>query len=387
MAARTIVVGAGVLGLSVAERLAARGDLVTMVDRGEPGGGTSRTSFGWLNANNKVPFSYHRLNVEAVARYRALVGDPGVAPWLHLNGRLQWADERPDITDMDATVDAMRAWDYPVESITPDAARNLEPDLLIPDGAEVRFWPTEGFIIPPLFLDWLLARATSRGVVLNAGGAVSGFETGSGGRVAGVRLEDGSMLEADRVVVCVGRWTQDLLALVGVHVPMLPATAGSPSLGLLGYTSPSGTRLTRTITRHAISIRPDTSRDRYVLQGHGLDHLADPAGTTDPEGRVGREMLARAAHVLAGFAGTRLADLRIGYRAVPADRITVAGWAPGVDGLYVIATHSGFTLALHLGDLAAREVLDETTEPSLADFRPSRFGLPVAAGVAGRPIH
>ena len=56
----TIVVGAGVLGLSVADCLAVRGDRVTIVDRNAPGSGTSRTTFAWLNSNGKVPPSYQR---------------------------------------------------------------------------------------------------------------------------------------------------------------------------------------------------------------------------------------------------------------------------------------------------------------------------------------
>ena len=163
MSPRTIVVGAGVLGLSTAERLAAKGHEVAIVDRGEPGAGTSRTSFAWLNSNSKVPPSYQRLNVEGVERYRELVGSPGTAAWLNLNGRIEWGVGTEEIAGIARVVEAMRAQTYPVESITPEAARRLEPDLRISDAAEAWFWPSEGFVIPPLYLDWLLARARSRG--------------------------------------------------------------------------------------------------------------------------------------------------------------------------------------------------------------------------------
>lgn len=387
MAPRTIVVGAGVVGLSVAERLSALGEVVTLVDRGAPGSGTSRTSFGWINSNGKAPRSYHDLNVDAVAAYRRLAADPSTADWLHLNGRLQWADSAAEIEALEASAEAMRSWDYPVEAMTVDAARRLEPDLVIPDGAEVRFWATEGFVIPPLYVAWLLARATSRRVRVATGQAVTVFRQ-RGGAVNGVILEDGSTLEADRVVVCVGRWTQAVLSLLDVRIPMLPTTAGSPTVGLLGYTSDSRTDLTRTVTRHSISVRPDAPRGRYVLQGHGLDHLADPAVEPDPGGAVGLEILARARQILAGFDRTRLDELRIGYRAVPADRLTVAGWAPGVKNLYVVATHSGYTLARHLGELAAREVALGADEGSLSDLRPARFGGPGEPAAAdARAIH
>jgi glycine/D-amino acid oxidase-like deaminating enzyme len=387
MASRTIVVGAGVLGLSVAENLAAMGDAVLVVDRGEPGGGTSRTSFAWLNSNSKVPPSYQRLNVEGVKRYRELIGQAGTDAWLHLNGRIEWGVGAAETAEIARVAEAMRAQDYPVEEITAAAARRLEPDLKIPDGTGVWLWPSEGFVIPPLYLDWLLARARSHGVQFTAGREVIGFDL-DGGVIRGVLVDGGEMLRADRVVSCVGRWTESLLASAGVYIPMEPAVKGGPALGHLGYSTLVPTRLSRTVSTPRISVRPDTPAGRYVLQGHALDRLAEPGSQPDPDGDVGREILALARSILAGFDDARLAELRVGYRAVPVDRVTVAGWAPGVDGLYVLATHSGYTLSRHLGELVASEVADGREQPGLADFRPSRFASPVdATRIAERPAH
>ena len=390
MSPRTIVVGAGVIGLATAASLAERGARVTLVDRGDPGAGTSCTSFGWLNGNSKVPWSYQQLNVAGIAAYRRLAAENpgGTGPWLRLNGRIEWAETPDQIERMDAAVTAMRDWDYPVEDIAIDEAARREPDLRIPDGAAVRFFPSEGFLIPPRYLPWLLERATARGVEVRSGRTVSGFTTDGGGSVVGVELDDGSRLGANRVVVCVGRWTESLLRLVGAHVPMIEPVVGSLAPGYLGYSTPVRTRLARTVTGPGLSVRADAPDGRYVLQPHGLDLEADPTAVPPPDGDIGREILARATRVLAGFEGARLAELRVGQRAIPTDRVTVAGWVPGVDALYVIVTHSGYTLALHLAALAASEVIDGAIASELADFRPSRFGAPLdLAAVAGRPIH
>ena len=55
LTAPVVVVGAGVIGLAVALRLAERGERVVIVDAATPGAGTSGTSYAWLNANRKVP--------------------------------------------------------------------------------------------------------------------------------------------------------------------------------------------------------------------------------------------------------------------------------------------------------------------------------------------
>jgi glycine/D-amino acid oxidase-like deaminating enzyme len=52
----------------------------------------------------------------------------------------------------------------------------------------------------------------------------------------------------------------------------------------------------------------------------------------------------------------------------------VVGWAPGADRLYVVVTHSGMTLSLLLGELAANEITTGAEQPILGPFRPDRFG-------------
>ena len=64
---RVIVVGAGVIGTSIAYRLAAASADVTLLDAGQPGGATTSRSFAWLNGNDKQPPAYGQLNAEGIA--------------------------------------------------------------------------------------------------------------------------------------------------------------------------------------------------------------------------------------------------------------------------------------------------------------------------------
>ena len=60
---KMIVIGAGVMGASVAYRLAQAGADVTVLEATRIGGGTSGCSFAWTNAHKKPPKPYHDLNV------------------------------------------------------------------------------------------------------------------------------------------------------------------------------------------------------------------------------------------------------------------------------------------------------------------------------------
>ncbi|HYZ52985.1 MAG TPA: FAD-dependent oxidoreductase, partial [Streptosporangiaceae bacterium] len=57
-----VVIGAGVLGVCVAVRLAEAGIRVTLLEQDQPGRAATRSSFAWLNANEKAPRAYHDLN-------------------------------------------------------------------------------------------------------------------------------------------------------------------------------------------------------------------------------------------------------------------------------------------------------------------------------------
>jgi glycine/D-amino acid oxidase-like deaminating enzyme len=89
--------------------------------------------------------------------------------------------------------------------------------------------------------------------------------------------------------------------------------------------------------------------------------------------------------VRARTAGSRLEKIRVGQRPLPADGLTIAGFADPGSRFYAVATHSGITLAPLLGDLVSGELLGSES-PLLADFRPSRFagGATRAAPTAAR---
>src|SRR5215471_1564040 len=89
------VIGAGVLGVSVAARLAGAGIAVTLLEQERPGHAATRSSFAWLNANDKAPRSYHDLNHAGMRAWAALSASPGGAAWYRPAGNIEWAEDAP----------------------------------------------------------------------------------------------------------------------------------------------------------------------------------------------------------------------------------------------------------------------------------------------------
>ena len=76
---RIIVVGAGIIGASIAWHLAKAGAEVTVIEAGEPGGVATRNSWAWINASWGNPETYFRLLNAPVEEWRRI--DREVPGW------------------------------------------------------------------------------------------------------------------------------------------------------------------------------------------------------------------------------------------------------------------------------------------------------------------
>ena len=78
-----IVVGAGIIGASIAWHLTRAGAGVTIVEAGQPGGVATPASFAWINASWGNPEPYFRLRMRSIAEWTRLAAavpdiDPGM---------------------------------------------------------------------------------------------------------------------------------------------------------------------------------------------------------------------------------------------------------------------------------------------------------------------
>jgi glycine/D-amino acid oxidase-like deaminating enzyme len=176
-------------------------------------------------------------------------------------------------------------------------------------------------------------------------------------------------LSADAVVCCAGRGNRDLLADIGADLPLVePDSPERVTRGLLVRTTPVPEPIRRIVHAPHLSIRPH-SNDRLVLHCHDTD--ATLTATTDVD-RAAAEVLDRLPAVLRGAREAMVESAFVGVRPMPRDGMTIVGRVPGVESVYVVATHSGLTLAPVLGEIVARDILG-TPHPLADGFRLDRF--------------
>jgi glycine/D-amino acid oxidase-like deaminating enzyme len=360
---KAVVVGAGIIGASVAYRLAQKGVEVTVLEGDRPAAGTSTSTFAWVNANGKTPRDYFDLNLAGVAEHGRVAEELG-GSWFHPGGDLEWTDDQAADAKLAEKVARMQEWGGRVEWRTAAELRDLEPDLAsIGEGTRVAHSVDDAFVDPVLLTAALLDAARRHGASLRAGARVTAVDV-KGGRVARVEAAD-ERFAADLFVNCAGPLAGELAELAGSSLPM------RTSLGLLLVTEPVATTLRHVVHAPGIYFRPEGS-GRLMLGSHLADRGEVP--TQDPaHSEVAGEMLAAARRVLPALEGVEIETARLGRRAIPGDGFPAVGYLPGLDNFYAVVTHSGITLSLLLGRLAAEELVDGAAPPSLAKLRPERL--------------
>jgi glycine/D-amino acid oxidase-like deaminating enzyme len=364
---RTAVIGAGVVGASVAFRIAQSGAVrVWLVDRSLPGTGTSSTSFAWANANKKTPYDYFELNYAGLKEHLRLHDElAGGAPWLHLGGNIEWAVDEAKLKELRERVERLRSWGYAAEWREASwVNETLEPNIAFagPDTA-VAFFPEEAWVDGPRLANTLTELSCQNGAETRFGVAVEEIET-KGGRVSAVHLRGGERLPVDAVINAAGPEADRVAGLLGLPLPL------KPSRGLLAHLTADKPLLGRVVHTQQVSLRPDGSG--RILAHHGsIDReLENGSGTKE---RLCLELLERARRVVPALDRARVEAARVGIRPMPKDGLPCVGAVSAVPGYYEAVTHSGVTLGPLVGRLLAREVLTGEVEATIAPFRPERF--------------
>jgi D-hydroxyproline dehydrogenase subunit beta len=373
---RCVVIGAGVLGVCVAARLAETGIGVTLLEQAQPGRAATASSFAWLNSNDKMPRAYHDLNHAGMRAWAGLSASLGGAAWYRPAGNIEWAASAAERAQLAARVARLTAWAYPARLIDAAEATRLEPSLRLPGPApDVAWFPDEGYLLTGPLVRQLVRRAARHGATMLTGeqGRVAGFDA-AGGAVRAVRTAADQVIPADAVVCCAGRWVPELAALADAAcpVPLVPwAAPGAAAPGLVvraGPVPPPGPA--RVVHAPEVYLRPHPGG---LVQLEAPDAAVD-LHTPDTDLRNwAHELLRRARRVTGGLQDAAVAGYRVCVRPMPADGQPIVGWLPGSSGLYVAVTHSGVTLGAYLAQLIATELASGSAAAELAPYRPDRF--------------
>jgi glycine/D-amino acid oxidase-like deaminating enzyme len=375
---RIAVIGAGVIGATIAFRLAEKGLNVVLLDRAEPGSGATAASYAWINANEKLPRAYYELNRASMEEYRRLAWRLAPAYWYHADGNLIWYPDANDAADLEARVERLRSWGYAAEMLPADVVlSDLEPGLaggIADDGTPFGWFPDEAWA------DAVAMTGRLVDAIRNVGGRVlTGPERAvadiamDGGRVSAVTLSGGQTIPVFAVVNAAGADAPRVAEMVGRRLPMAP----SPGL-VVRALLPDGVDSPRLpIETDRFAVRPDgAGRVLLALDAGDAAELADiPDGALSLTDPLVTTLMTWGAELFPALATARPVEALVAMRPIPADGFPSVGAVPEIPGYFEAVTHSGVTLAPLIGRAITDDVLGKAPDPLLAEFRPERAAL------------
>jgi glycine/D-amino acid oxidase-like deaminating enzyme len=367
---RIVVVGAGIVGASIAYHLSRRKDVaVTVLERDELCAGASGHSFAWLNSFGKDPVSYHHFNRRSMDIWDRFARRLGMDLDLHWGGELRWESTPERAGALQQRIKQLQAWGYPIRIISSDELRELEPGISPGPVTTASFSEIDGRVDPLKVIEACLQRAGEDGTVVHTHTPVTKLCLDGGGRIEAVSTPSGE-ISCDVVVLANGTAVTELAAAAGVHIPQ------QYSPGVVIRTDPQPPILQNVSVLHL----PPIDKDRHEI------HLRQSADGTLAIGQGSQEsvdqddsqehadaLLSRAVHYLPTLAGARAIPTPVGYRPMPIDELPVLGFCDAAPNLYIALMHSGVTLAPLVGELATLEIVEGARVEMLAPYRPGRF--------------
>lgn len=338
-----LIVGGGVIGLLTAYELAKHDASVTLVEMGDTGRQSSWAGGGILSPLYPwhTPGAVNKLAHWSQSRYPALMQElqdaSGVDPEYQTSGLLMLDAEERDLA---------LAWgeqqQVAVELLDRDGLAALEPNLE-PQSEQVIRLPEVAQLRNPRLMQALRGALAGR-VVLRENEEVMDLRI-TDGAVRGVRTTAGQ-LTADRVVVCAGAWTAQLLERIGVAPKIRPVRG---QMMLLSGKPDQIRHITLQRERYLIP-----RRDGRVLVGGTLAEEAGFAKLTTSERKD--ELYRFALGLYPALRRASVEDHWAGLRPGSPGGVPYIGPFPDVDGLFVNAGH--FSAGLVTGPASARLVCD-----------------------------
>ncbi|HMQ32166.1 MAG TPA: FAD-dependent oxidoreductase, partial [Chloroflexaceae bacterium] len=220
-ATQVVIVGAGVVGASVAYHLALRGCsdvLVLEKEEAEVSGSTARSAAGvrhqFSSATNILLSRY------SIEKLRVFDEEVGGHAELHQVGYLFLVNDAATWEQYRRNVALQRELGVRVELLTPEEAARFVPRMRADDLVGATFGPDDGYCDPYGIALGYLRAAQRLGVRLQRATAVTGFDQ-AGGRLTGVQTTRGP-IACETVVNAAGPWAGAVAAMAGLDLPVRP---------------------------------------------------------------------------------------------------------------------------------------------------------------------
>ena len=371
-----MIIGAGVIGLGIAWRLAGRAT-VTVFDRGPAGAGASHAAAGMLAACCEAEPGEEdlvALGRESQARWpgfaEELLRASDVDIELRREGTLVLALTADDQAEIGHRLEfQQRKLDLPLQWLSAADTRAREPHLAGKIAGAV-FSPEDHQVDNRKLVQALHIAAERAGVTIRDHRPVKEILL-RGGRAGGVVLDDGTAVPADMVVLAAGAWSRGIGGLPPDRRPPVRPVKGQMLALQMDAAAPLLNHVLWAPGAYLVPRRDGRLIVGGTVEEKGFDETITAGGLLT--------LLEAAWRAVPAIEELPVAEIWVGHRPGSRDDAPILGRGP-LDGLFYATGHhrNGILLTPVTADAMARLILDDVVEPAIQPFGRERF-LPVRA--------
>ena len=214
---KTVVIGGGAIGCSIAYHLAKAGERdVLVLEKAQLTHGSTWHAAG-LVGQLRSKRNLTRLMQNSVALYRGLERETGQAIDWHEVGSVRLASSRERWSELKRAATTARGFGFEMALISPREAQEKFPFITL-DGIVGAAWvPSDGYVDPSSLAQALAKGARAGGVRIQQDTLVTGAEA-KGRRIARLLTSKGP-IDCETVVIAAGIWSREVGKLMGVRIP------------------------------------------------------------------------------------------------------------------------------------------------------------------------
>ena len=363
-----LIIGGGVIGLSIARELHKRGaKKVSVIDRGPIGREASWAAAGMLapNIETDSDLDFHKFGIESLELYpkfaAELLEETGIDIELDRSGTLCLAFSEESIA-LQKTYARQQGRNVAVEILSSEELHRLEPSISS-DVHTALFYPNDWQVENRKLVEALREYAQQSGINIVENIEVSELLI-EDRRVRGARTFAGEF-RADTTVIATGAWTSHIkIGDISMPVSVKPIRGQMLSFSL-------NERLLRHVVySHRGYLVP--RNDGRILVGATVEDVGFDKTVSD-EGID--ELTHAAVEILPRLADTRIGETWAGLRPFADDGLPVLGDIPGWENVIVATAHyrNGILLAPKTGEIVADRIIDGIESDFLKLFGVGRF--------------
>ena len=376
--ADVLIIGAGVIGASIAFHLTRHGIKPLLVEKSDPAAGSSGACDGLVFLQSKKPGLHLKLALESRKRFDRLVDQLGSGIEFRNPGGMCLIESEAELAAMRIFVEEQRTSGLDVELIDGDEARRREP-CLSRKVIAATFSALDSQVNPYALTFAFLRAAESAGARILRGEEVKGIEVVSG-KVTGV-FASNRRISSPVVVNAAGALAAEVGRLAGLEIPITPrrgqiiVTKAVPPLlrhCLISAQYVAAKFKPELTATGGMGFSLEQTDSGNILIGSTREFVGFDRRTTFDGVRT---IASRIVPVIPALKHVPVIRTFGGLRPYTPDGLPILGKVAGLEGFIMAAGHEGDGIALSAitGELIADLIATGRTQFPLDAFRLERF--------------